>query len=182
MLSMLGTAMTFALLTLVPGSRPVVPTERSGKTEVVSHVPETVRDYYALLPDSYFEGDLKERLTVMLHRPGAVVDIRNGFLHAVGDGAQTDVDVCLFKRSDRTYLVAVNYNDDDGVFATFLDFYMFENGRLRDVTGSILPIPFDETLKYELPRKGTTIVVKNGAGTTVYRFIWGGDRFTLAKR
>ena len=109
--------------------------------------PQTVVDYYMLLPDKYFEASREQRLHWMLDpKRGAIVDIKNGYLFAPGDGAQTDIHVCLFKRSDGTYLIAVNYNDRNGVFESFLDFYSYADGSLREITARVLPIPFNKSL------------------------------------
>src|SRR3979409_1216359 len=80
-----------------------------------SKTPKTVLDYYALLPDKYFEADLEQRMHWTLEpKRAAIVDIQNGYLYAPGDGAQTHITVCLFKKADGSYLAAVGYNDDDG--------------------------------------------------------------------
>jgi len=144
--------------------------------------PRTVLDYYALLPDRYFEANREQRMHWMLEvERGAIVDIKNGYLFAPGDGAQTDIYVCLFKRSDGRYLVAVNYNDKHGVFESFLDFYLLHQGRLRNARRSVLPVAFDKRLHYELPRNGTTIVVTNESGKEVYDLVWSGNVFRLKR-
>jgi hypothetical protein len=64
-----------------------------------SSPPKTVLDYYLLLPEKYFEANKEQRVKWMLDlRRGAVVDIMNGYIYAAGDGAQTPIYVCLFKR------------------------------------------------------------------------------------
>jgi len=144
--------------------------------------PQTVVDYYMLLPDKYFEANREQRLNWMLDpKRGAIVDIKNGYLYAPGDGAQTDVFVCLFKRSDGKYLIAVNYNDKNEVFESFLDFYVYHHGRLRNVRRSVLPVPFNKRLYYELPRHGTTIVVTNKSGKKLYDLVWTRNVFRLKR-
>lgn len=100
---------------------------------------------------------------------------------AAGDGAQTDLYVCLFKRTDGSYLIAVNYNDKDEVFESLLDFYVYDHGRLRDVTKAVLPVTFDKRLYYELPRYGTTIVVTNKSGKKLYDLVWAESVFRLKR-
>jgi hypothetical protein len=66
--------------------------------------PRTVVDYYMLLPDKYFEAEREQRVHWMLDpKRGAIVDIANGYLFAPGDGAQTDIYTCVFKRSNGTH-------------------------------------------------------------------------------
>lgn len=142
--------------------------------------PHTVVDYYMLLPDKYFEANQDQRLHWMLDpKRGAIVDIRNGYLYAPGDGAQGDIYTCIFKRFDGTYLVAVNYNDKDGVFETFLDFFVWERDHLTNVTKSVLPAPFSKNLFYELPRHGTTIRVTDTSGKPLYDLVWNRRAFRV---
>jgi hypothetical protein len=143
----------------------------------------TVLDYYLLLPDKYFEADREQRAHWMLDpKRGAIVDIKNGYLYAPGDGAQTEIHVCLFKRTDGRYLVAVNYNDKAGVFESFLDFYMYRRGKLRSVGASILPLAFNKQLHYELPRRGATIEVTNSSGKKLYNLVWSKNVFRVKGR
>jgi len=144
--------------------------------------PLTVVDYYMLLPDKYFEANREQRLHWMLDpKRGAIVDVKNGYLYGAGDGAQTDIYVCLFKRTNGTYLVAVNYNDKNEVFESFLDFYTYEHRRLRKVTKSVLPVAFKRSLYYELPRYGTTIAVTNKSGRKLYDLVWAENVFRLRR-
>ena len=144
--------------------------------------PRTVVDYYMLLPDKYFEANRGQRLHWMLNpKRGAIVDIPNGYLFAPGDGAQTDIFTCLFKRSDGSYLVAVGYNDKDEVFEPFLDFFIYNRGRLLNVTKSVMPLPFDKSLYYELPRYGTTIKVTTKSAKELYDFVWNKRVFRLKR-
>jgi hypothetical protein len=145
--------------------------------------PGTVLDYYLLLPDKYFEADREQRAHWMLDpKRGAIVDIKNGYLYAPGDGAQTEIYVCLFKRTDGRYLVAVNYNDKAGVFESFLDFYLYQRGKLRSVGASILPLAFNKELHYELPRRGATIEVTNSSGKKLYNLVWSKNVFRVKAR
>ncbi len=144
--------------------------------------PRTVLDYYTLLPDKYFEANREQRVNWMLDpKRGAIVDVKNGYLYAPGDGAQTDIYVCLFKRSDGTYLIAVNYDDKNGVFESFLDFYVYHHGRLRDVGKSVMPVAFKKRLHYGLPRYGSTITVTNKSGKKLYDLVWVRNVFRLKR-
>jgi hypothetical protein len=144
--------------------------------------PRTVVDYYMLLPDKYFEANREQRLHWMLDlKRGAIVDIPNGYLFAPGDGAQTDIYACIFKRSNGDHLVAVGYNDKNGVFETFLDFFIYARGRLRNVTKTVLPVRFSKLLYYDLPRHGTTIRVTNASGKKLYDLVWTGKVFHLKR-
>jgi hypothetical protein len=144
--------------------------------------PHTVLDYYELLPEKYFEVNKEQRVKWMLDsRRGAIVDVKNGYLYAPGDGAQTDVYVCLFKKSDGSYLIAVKTHPHDTNEYTRLDLYVFKRGILLDVSKTMLPVAVNEELKYELPCYGRTILVKNKNDRRVYDLIWVADRFRLKK-
>ncbi len=154
----------------------------SARVFLQSAQPHTVIDYYRLLPDKYFEATREQRFSWMLDpKRGAVVDVSNGYLYAAGDGAQTDIYVCLFKRLDGTYLVAVKSHESDSDIYTYLDFYIYDKGRLQNVTKQSLPMKFDKELKYELPRYGTTVKVTDENGKRVYDLVWINGKFKLKR-
>lgn len=142
--------------------------------------PKTVLDYYVLLPDKYFEANKEQRVEWMLNPGrGAVVDIKNGYIYAPGDGAQTSVYVCLFKRTQGAPLIAVKSYESDTQDYTHLDFYEYKNGALVEVKKGVLPVKLNENLKYEMPRYGTTIKVSDQRGKRMYSLNWSGSRFVL---
>ena len=54
--------------------------------------PKTVLDYYLLLPEKYFEANKEQRVKWMLDsNRGAVVDLKNSYIFAPRDGAQTSI-------------------------------------------------------------------------------------------
>lgn len=143
-----------------------------------SKSPRTVVDYYMLLPEKHFEDPDTRR--ELLHGGSAIVDIRNGYIHTWGDGAQPALDVCLFKRPNGSYLVAVGNNyPGDPTWEPSLVFYAYQGGRMVDVTATTLPRRFNKSLGYELPRYGTTIKVVTEAGKRVYDLVWANGRFNV---
>jgi len=144
--------------------------------------PKTVLDYYLLLPEKYFEANKEQRVKWMLDPGnGAVVDIKNGYIYAAGDGAQTPIYVCLFKRPRGLPLMAVKSHEPDTRDYTHLDFYEYKNGALVDVKKGVLPVKINENFKYEMPRYGTTIKVSDQHGKRIYNLNWIGRRFVLQK-
>ena len=144
--------------------------------------PRTVLDYYLLLPEKYFEANREQRVKWMLDPGrGAVVDIKNGYIYAAGDGAQTSIYVCLFKRPHSVPLIAVKSYDSDTQDYTHLDFYEYRNGALVEVNKGVLPVKVNENFKYEMPRYGRTIEVKDQHGRKLYSLNWAGRRFVLKK-
>ena len=147
-----------------------------------SSPPKTVLDYYLLLPEKYFEANEEQRVKWMLDPgKGAVVDIKNGYIYAVGDGAQTPIYVCLFKRPQGFPLVAVKSHEPDSRDYTHLDFYEYKNGTLVEVKKGMLPVKVNENFKYEMPRYGTTIKVSDQRGRRIYSLNWAGRRFVLKR-
>jgi hypothetical protein len=145
--------------------------------------PKTVVDFYLLLPKEKYFIDPKvsesERLR-WAHQSPSVIDVPNGYLAMHGDGAQQSITVCLFKRPDKTYLVAVGDNEHE-VFDAHLDFYEYRTGRLRPVPRSVLPVRYDPGLDYVLPRHGRTIHVIEPPRHRKYDLIWTGTRFQMRR-
>lgn len=147
-----------------------------------SSPPKTVLDYYLLLPEKYFEANKEQRVKWMLEPGnGAVVDIKNGYIYAAGDGAQTAIYVCLFKRPHGLPLIAVKSHEPDTRDYTHLDFYEYKNGALVEVKKGVLPVKVKEDFEYEMPRYGRTIEVRDQHGRKLYNFNWSGRRFVLKK-
>jgi len=145
-----------------------------------SSPPRTVLDYYLLLPEKYFEANKEQRVKWMLDPSrGAIVDIKNGYIFAPGDGAQTSIYVCLFKRFQGTPLVAVKSYPSDTDEFTDLHFYEYKQGILVEVKNGVLPVKVNENLKYEMPRYGRSIEVRDRRGKRIYSLNWSGRRFVL---
>jgi hypothetical protein len=144
--------------------------------------PKTVLDYYKLLPDKFFEADRTQRINWMLDpKRGAIVDSKNGYLYAPGDGAQTDIYLSLFKKRAGGYLAAVKYYDSDTQDFTHLEFYVYRDGSWTEVTKSVIPVKISDELKYEMPRYGAAIRVKDKRGKRLYDLVWAGEKFRLRK-
>src|SRR5687768_15883661 len=78
--------------------------------------PKTVRDFFNLLPQKYFplEGcmpktdrNCEKARAEYLNTFLEVEDTANGYLKGGCDGAQTCLEMALFKRPDNTYIVAL---------------------------------------------------------------------------
>ena len=98
---------------------------------------------------------------------GAIVDSKNGYLYAPGDGAQTDIYLSLFKKRTGGYLAAVKYYASDTQEFTHLEFYVYRNGSWTEVTKSVIPVKISDELKYEMPRYGTASHVRDKRQTVV---------------
>ena len=143
--------------------------------------PKNVVDFYMRLPARYFEHSMnsKERLD-WAKLTSSVIDTKNGFMFIGGDGAQQSITVCLFKRSDNSYVIAVGDNNHD-VFDPYLDFYRYQNGKWRNVTRQLLPVRWNSNWDYVLPRYGRTIHVHKKSHRKAYDLEWKDDRFHVVK-
>ena len=139
-------------------------------------------EYYKLLPDKYFEADREQRINWMLDpKRGAVVDSKNGYLFAPGDGAQTDIYLSLFKKRNDEFVVAVKHYDSDTNDFTYLEFLLYKNASWTEVTKSMIPVKINDELRYEMPRYGKVIRVRNKKGKRMYELVWTGEKFLLRK-
>ena len=175
--------LSMAFLVGVLSSSVLTSKQPPAHTEELKEVaePKSVLDYYLLLPDKYFEVNEDERVKFMLNeRRGAVIDVERGYLHALGDGAQTDIYVRLFERPGQLPVIAVKYYASDSHDFTYLDFFEYRDGGL--VQESLSPVKIDENLTYELPRHGNTIQAFNAHGSPVYDLVWSQTKFELRPR
>ncbi len=161
--------------------------------------PKTVRDFFTLLPQKYFtlEGCLpaKEKNCAKaraeyLKTFTEVEDTANGYFKGGCDGAQSCLEMALFKRSDNSYIVGL------ATFAEMMnDYYFLEyrNGKWTDISAKVVP-RFSKKNMYELPRNGTTIevfakkITETGdnyeiseKGAKLYDLEWKGGKFTVKK-
>ncbi len=155
-----------------------------GAVYSASKQPHTVVDYFQLLPSRYFESP-GVRADWLKHQDN-VVDVKNGYLYLQGDGAQSTLVVCLFKQADNTYLIGVYSTSSDN---NDLNFYRYIDGQWQEVTQQVLPDNVSALLMQmvsggyeytvEMPRYGTTIVLKNAKNKKVYELMWTKRVFTL---
>jgi hypothetical protein len=135
----------------------------------------TVVDYFFLLRS--FEGDTRSNRWMIDERNGAVVDVPNGYLHAIGDGAQWPLWICVFRRTDGSHLIAVKWHPSDAPEMTYLKFYRYIDREFIDASESVLPERVHDDRQYELPRRGTTIRVRDARNRPLYDLAWNGQRF-----
>jgi hypothetical protein len=136
------------------------PTSAGGKDTS----PRTVRDYFMLLPEKYFvlescdkkkDKDCRKAKLEYLKTFTQVEDAANGYLKGGCDGAQSCMEMAIFKRPDGTYLVGLateNESINDNYFLSFAE------GKWTDVSTEVVP-DFSKKNLYELPRYGTTVQV-----------------------
>jgi len=147
-------------------------------TQAQSAPPASVVDYYLRLPHRYFEITQAERENGLLgtHRgPDTVVDTKNDYIYSPGDAAQPTLTVALFRDRGRVLVAVLADACEDAPQS--LDFLRYSHGQWVNVTKSVLPLPFNNRLTYLLPRRGTTIRVRDAQGGRVYDLQWKNGRF-----
>jgi len=164
---------------------------QSKKTNAKSTAPRTVTDFYLKLPAKYLQisDAIPNRRSLI-----KTEDIANGYLRLGSNDWEGWGEVALFKRANRSYIVAVTeYScgpECDGTL-TFLD---YKNGKWKEVEllprytvgdlrtafhGATERQPNEEETNeqvFELPRKGKEITLKLG-DAPVMGFLWTGEEF-----
>lgn len=161
--------------------------------------PRTIRDFFMLLPEKYFvlEGcdrekdrDCRQAKLDYLKTFTEVEDAANGYLKGGCDGAQSCLEMTIFKRPAGTYLVAVSTEAEMMIEQYFLD---HQAGQWTDISAKVIP-EFGKDKIYELPRRGTTVqvfakkVTEKGddyevaeKGARLYDLIWNDGKFSISK-
>lgn len=126
--------------------------------------PKTVKDYFMALTDEYFvmEGcqwetdqDCEQAKKDYLRDFLEIDDPKNGYLKAGCDGAQSCLEMAIFRKSDGSHLVGISVTVEGESSAVFLE---FKDSGWVNVSETVVP-GFSEEVHYELPRNGTTMRV-----------------------
>ncbi|MCS7079180.1 MAG: hypothetical protein NZ585_03905 [Chloracidobacterium sp.] len=145
----------------------------------------SVVDYFLAIPDQYLPEPSRTRRRELLRPEHVTVrDERNGYLQVAGDGARPTVTIAKFRKTDGTFLVVMTADYELGSVCHAFD---DRNGQLVDVSRAVIPdyaecrdFEADDCRIYDLPRYGTTIIVKDGQNRRRYALRWRGDRFERA--
>lgn len=192
-----------------PVSQATSPQQQPNSTDVAAKAPEptparaegepaNVMEFFAALPDKYFtlEGcdratdkDCKKARAEYLKTFTEVSDVKNGYFKGGCDGAQSCIEMAVFKRPDGRYLVGV------ATFAEMINefhFLDYASGQWRDASADVP----DHSSKnwYQLPRIGTTMpvfekkIIEKGSdyeitekGRRLYDLVWKEGRFARQK-
>lgn len=163
-----------------------------------SSQPRTVIEFFKVLPEKYFglEGcfretdkDCKKARADYLKTFTEVADIKNGYFKGGCDGAQSCIEMAIFKRPDETYLIGVYTSAEVNNDFYFLD---YAGGQWLDVADELPEFSYKNW--YELPRIGTVMkvfekkVIEKGddyevteKGKYLYSLVWKDGRFTKQK-
>src|SRR5437588_1518941 len=144
----------------------------------------TVVDYYLLLPKDTFETPPKDWL-----QNARVIDKENGYLSITGDGAQPSFEVALFRYRNGRPLLAICEGELEGDNRVMLDFFeLGADRKMHKASRKIFPIGDQwssgdhdaryEDLRFELPRRGRTVLVRSAKSKKIlHRVTWDGEKF-----
>jgi hypothetical protein len=189
---LLATGVAWSENTTISGSKTTTAKNLATKSKTAKPAtpkPKIVFDYFMLLPQDFFEFPKSHLKSYLYDDSGEaiMVDEKNDYLHMWGDAAQASIYMALFRYKGRV-LVGV-YSDGEG--GGILNLMRYENGKWRDVTKSMLPVPYNDNYQYIIPRYGTTIKVTTGKsegnwqeygrGKKVYGLVWTQGKFKVRR-
>lgn len=114
-----------------------------------------------------------------------LMDMRHDYVRVHPDSSPAE-EIAVFRARHKADLLALSMPDFESDY-NYFGLFRLQNGRLRDVTREMLPMPprIDQFL-YEIPHFGTTIqVFRSDLNTPSRRHVfdlqWRGDRFVKVR-
>jgi hypothetical protein len=134
-----------------------------------------IADYFRELPQQEFT----ESSPAYLMRSGLnrLIDSRNGYMFLEGNGAQGSLEIALFLYPNRLPLLAIAWGNYLEESFTHLSFYTESYGEMVPADRAILPVRDSGDLRFELPRKGLTVVIRDSSGKVTSQWTWNRTRF-----
>jgi hypothetical protein len=139
----------------------------------------TITDYFLRIPHQGFtEGTPQQLVQIMQRGEGrGLIDTKNGYFRMEGDGAQVSLQGALFRHEDKSPLLVVAWGNLEEPDFTHLTIFKEVKGKMVVANRKIFPVADSDTLRFELPRHGRTVIVRNAAGKEVSRWTWVKDSF-----
>jgi hypothetical protein len=107
-----------------------------------------------------------------------LIDSRNGYMFLEGNGAQGSLEIALFLYPNRQPLLAIAWGNYMEEAFAHLSFFTERNSRMVPFDRAILPVSDSGDLRFELPRKGLTVVIRDASGKVFSQWTWNRTRFT----
>lgn len=142
-----------------------------------SAAPKTIADYFLAIPHQVFtEGSPAELLKIIKRgENGSVLDSKNGYMRLAGDGAQVSLQIALFRFEDKSPLLAIAWGELEESDFTHVTLFREKEGKMIAADRSILPVPDSPKHRFELPRHGRTVIIRNAK--VLSKWTWDGKRF-----
>ncbi len=137
----------------------------------------TVTDYFLRIPLQGFTEGSPQELVKIMQRGNGLIDTKNGYFRLEGDGAQVSLQGALFRHEDKSPLLVVAWGHLEEADFTHLTLFKELDGKMVVANRKIFPVADSDDLRFELPRQGRTVIVRNAAGKEVSRWTWVKDAF-----
>ncbi|MFT4176015.1 MAG: hypothetical protein QM627_05110 [Luteolibacter sp.] len=138
---------------------------------------QDVAQYFSRIPRQVFTEGTTRELVKLARGDQGVVDTKNGYFRLDGDGAQVSLQVALFRFTDRSPLLVVAWGELEEPDFTHVTLFRETGGKMVVADRKILPVADSPGLRFELPRHGRTVIVRDAAGKTVSKWTWSGEEF-----
>jgi hypothetical protein len=140
-----------------------------------------IADYFRELPPNLLESQSPSGDLDQIRRgdsTNSFIDSHNGFMFVEAQEAQVSMQIALFRYADQRPLLAIAWGGYMGPDYTTVSFFTERNGRMIPVSRAILPVGDSDDLRFELPRIGLTLVIRDSGGRVVSKWTWNRTRFT----
>jgi hypothetical protein len=137
----------------------------------------SITDYFLKIPAQGFTEGTPQELVKIMQRGSGVIDTKNGYFELEGDGAQVSLQGALFRFEDERPLLVVAWGNLEEADFTHLTIFKEVKGEMVVADRKIFPVADSDNLRFELPRHGRTVVVRNASGKEVSRWTWVKDAF-----
>lgn len=143
-----------------------------------------LRDVFLSIPETWLPIPM-ERRRDMLRMDSVDIDDVNGYME-FNDSAEERYMIAEFRKADGSYVVALSYvGENIEVDPPQPDCRLYLLSKVKkawvDVTSQYAPSQINPAFVYELPRRGTTIVIRNEQNVPVGRWVWDRTRFNIAR-
>lgn len=140
---------------------------------------QSIVEYFLAIPRQTFTEGSPDELLAIIKRgeSGSFIDSKNGFMRLTGDGAQVSLQIALFRYDDKSPLLAVAWGELEQPDFTHLTFFHEKDGKMVVADRTILPVADSTKHRFELPRHGRTVTVRDAKSKVLSKWTWDGKHF-----
>ena len=160
-----------------PTTQPTTPPPTRSPERTPEPVGKGIDDYFGALPPQDFTKSAPSDLLQIIRSGGKnILDRPNGYMFLNGDRAQVSLQIALFRDASQRPFLAIAWGNMGGPDFTHLSFFTERDGRMVPAKRTILPVGDSDELRFELPRIGLTLVVRDSSGKVLSKWTWNGER------
>ena len=144
-----------------------------------SAAPKNIVDYFLTIPQQSFTEGSRAELVKSIQRGDnrAILDTKNGYMRRLADGAQASLQIALFRFEDKTPLLVVSWGEREEAEFTHVTLFIEKDGKMIPTDRKILPVADSKDHRFELPRHGRTIILRDANQKVLSKWIWNGKDF-----